>query len=120
VLRHFLFRTVDDEDIEQARVQIADMIANRHLAISAHEVTSPLGVAESSIIVTVGTDRKPPTTLFEKVAPEFIAAKKGGMIPVIDAAMEVIRISMQVIDQPKIEDFAETWKKKLKLGMSGK
>lgn len=115
-LRHFLFRPVEEEDVTQARVQIADMVAHRHLAFSTHEVTSPLGVAESSVIVTVGTDRKPPTTLFEKVSPEFIPAKKGAMIPMLDAAMEVIRISMQVIDQPKIEEFAETWKQKLKLG----
>lgn len=120
VLRHFLFRPVEEEDVQQAMVQIADMVENRHLAFSALEGASPLGLAESSVIVTVGTDRKPPNALFEKVAPEFTPAKKGGMIPVLDAAMEVIRISMQVIDQPKIEDFAATWTKKLKLDMSGK
>jgi hypothetical protein len=44
--------------------------------------------------------------------------KKGTIAPALDAAMEVIRVSMQVIDQPKIEDFATTWLKQIKMPQS--
>jgi len=111
VLRNFTYRAVEDEDVKQARKQIADMLAAGHLAFSISESEQGLGMLQRTAIITLGTDRKPTTRVLTKIDPDYTPTKKKLTIPVLDQAFEIIRVSMQVMDQPKIKEYAQQWLK---------
>jgi hypothetical protein len=114
ILRHYLYRPAEEEDVTQAHQQIADMLDHGHLAFSAMVGPDGSGMLERTAIITVGTDDKPTNRTLNKIEPGFAPQKKKLQIPMLDQALGVVRVSMQVMGQPKIKDYAEQWLKALK------
>jgi hypothetical protein len=112
-LRHVLRRPVAEEDRRRAQVQLADMIAHKHLALGRTD-GSGAGEPAQLAILTVGAERSPDSDLFRSVEPDFERVRSRAALTE-ELAPEVIRVSMHATDQPGILEYARAWIKALAL-----
>lgn len=107
-LRHMCFRPVTQEDFDQATAQIADMLDHRHLALGLSNRES--GVLERMAILTVGSDGEPNRDVIRTISPAFVEPPpKGTQRALADLLPQVVRVSVQAINQPTLLEYAEQW-----------